>query len=275
VNPRVLDRYSKAVVLEEREVKAELAGKPVVRRLRLVLAWMTVAAAITLVLGTIGLYGVMAYMVALRTREFGVRVALGADPQRIARLVARRGLLLAGGGVAAGFGLYALLAPSLQAFLFGVTATDPMTLAGSTLVLLATPSGAHLPTARALVGRGVSRRGARLVGYLGVVVPESGSVPSGSSRGAAGRVTRPGGEPAWVGWLSVGARSGGRGWARVLGVSTRGGRMLGLARLPAGLFGNWLGTLAFGRVSDSAWRIFTGLRAGAARFAAMLQRPRG
>ena len=73
-------------------------------RLSLALMLMSIAAAITLVLGTIGLYGVMAYMVALRTREFGVRVALGARPSDIARAVAIRGLMLVGIGAAAGFG---------------------------------------------------------------------------------------------------------------------------------------------------------------------------
>jgi ABC-type antimicrobial peptide transport system permease subunit len=119
-------------------------------QLSLVLALMTTAAAITLVLGTIGLYGVMAYMVALRTREFGVRVALGADPKRIARLVATRGLVLTASGVAAGFVLYAVAAPFLRAFLFGVTVTDPLTLVGATLVLLGTATVASwLPARRA------------------------------------------------------------------------------------------------------------------------------
>lgn len=119
-------------------------------RLSLVLALMTAAAAITLMLGTIGLYGVMAYMVALRTREFGVRVALGADPKRIARLVATRGLALAATGVAAGFALYAMAAPFLRAFLFGVTETDTVTLVGATFVLLGTAAFASwLPARRA------------------------------------------------------------------------------------------------------------------------------
>lgn len=119
-------------------------------RLSLVLALITTAAAITLVLGTIGLYGVMAYMVALRTREFGVRVALGADPKRIARLVATRGLMLTASGVAAGFALYALATPFLKAYLFGVTMSDPATLVGATLVLLATATLASwLPARRA------------------------------------------------------------------------------------------------------------------------------
>lgn len=119
-------------------------------RLSLVLALMTTAAVIILALGTIGLYGVMAYMVALRTREFGMRVALGADPKRIARLVATRGLLLTANGVAAGFVLYALAAPFLHAFLFGVTVTDPVTLAAATFVLLGTAALASwLPARRA------------------------------------------------------------------------------------------------------------------------------
>jgi predicted permease len=108
--------------------------------LSLTLALMSAAAVITLVLGTIGLYGVMAYMVALRTREFGVRVALGADPLDIARAVAMRGLALVAGGVAAGFVLYAAAAPFLRACLYGVTPTDPVTLGAVTLVLVGTAS---------------------------------------------------------------------------------------------------------------------------------------
>ena len=109
-------------------------------RLSLALMLMSVAAAITLMLGTIGLYGVMAYMVALRTREFGVRVALGARPSDIARAVAIRGLMLVVAGAAAGFVLYGVGAPFLRVFLYGVTPSDPLTLAGVTLVLVATAS---------------------------------------------------------------------------------------------------------------------------------------
>jgi ABC-type antimicrobial peptide transport system permease subunit len=109
-------------------------------RLQLTLALMAAAAAITLVLGTIGLYGVMAYMVALRTREFGVRVALGADPRHIARAVAMRGLELIAVGVAAGLVLYAIAARFLRAFLYGVTASDPLTLVAVTLALVGTGS---------------------------------------------------------------------------------------------------------------------------------------
>lgn len=119
-------------------------------RLSLVLALMTAAAAITLALGTIGLYGVMAYMVALRAREFGMRAALGADPKRIARLVATRGLALTASGIAAGFVLYAIAAPFLQPFLIDVTVTDPVTLVAATLVLLGTATLASwIPAMRA------------------------------------------------------------------------------------------------------------------------------
>ncbi|HEY2378186.1 MAG TPA: FtsX-like permease family protein [Gemmatimonadaceae bacterium] len=111
---------------------------------------MTAAAAITLVLGTIGLYGVMAYMVALRTREFGIRVALGADRRQLARTVAMRGLRLIAGGVLAGLILYAIAAPFLRAFLYGVTPSDPLTLIGAILALVGTASLASwLPARRA------------------------------------------------------------------------------------------------------------------------------
>lgn len=119
-------------------------------RLSLVLALMTVAAAIALLLGSIGLYGVLAYTVALRTREFGVRIALGADPMRIARWVAMRALALTAGGVAFGLGLYAVAAPFLRVFLHGVAATDALTLAVATLVFFcAACLASWLPARRA------------------------------------------------------------------------------------------------------------------------------
>jgi putative ABC transport system permease protein len=119
-------------------------------RLSLALALMSAAAAVTLVLGAIGLYGVMAYMVALRTREIGVRIALGADPGDLARAVAARGLALVAAGVGAGLVLFALTAPSLRAFLYGVTVTDPLTLVGAVLTLAATGALANwLPARRA------------------------------------------------------------------------------------------------------------------------------
>lgn len=123
---------------------------PTSLRLSLTLLLVSAAAAITLVLGTIGLYGVMAYMVALRAREFGVRVALGADPNDLARTVAMRGLALTASGVAGGFVLYAIASPFLRAFLYGVTTSDPLTLLGATFALVGTASLASwLPARRA------------------------------------------------------------------------------------------------------------------------------
>lgn len=119
-------------------------------RLTLMLTLMGAAAAITLAIGGIGLYGLLAYLVALRTREFGVRVALGADPRRVARMVIARGLALAACGVCLGFVLHALAAPFLRAFLHGVSASDPATLALATLVVVATAALASwLPARRA------------------------------------------------------------------------------------------------------------------------------
>ena len=119
-------------------------------RLTLMLTLMTSAAIVVLLLGAIGLYGVMAYMVALRTREFGVRLTLGADPRQVAWWVARQGMVLTLGGVLMGFLLYAVAAPVLRAYLYGVTATDPTALLAATLTLLGTAALASwLPARRA------------------------------------------------------------------------------------------------------------------------------
>ena len=95
------------------------------------------AAVVTLLLGAIGLYGVLTYLVTLRTRELGVRIALGAEPNAVARMITAQGLVLTGAGIAGGLVLFALVARFLKSFLFGVATADPVTLGAATLALIA------------------------------------------------------------------------------------------------------------------------------------------
>ena len=94
-------------------------------------------AAIALLLASVGLYGVMAYMVTLRTHEIGVRMALGAERRHVLGLVVRRGLTLTGIGLAIGLvGAFALTRV-LSNLLFGVTTTDPPSFLGIPAMLAA------------------------------------------------------------------------------------------------------------------------------------------
>ena len=94
------------------------------------------AAVVAILLGAVGLYGVMAYLVTLRTRELGVRIALGAQPNAVAAMMTRQGLGLTAIGVVAGLGLFAAVARFLRAFLYGVAPGDPITLVGASLMLV-------------------------------------------------------------------------------------------------------------------------------------------
>jgi ABC-type antimicrobial peptide transport system permease subunit len=94
------------------------------------------AALVTLVLGAIGLYGVMAYVVTLRTRELGVRIALGQSPDAVVAMLTKQGVVITLGGIAGGLLLFVPLAQALRALLFGVAPTDPVTLASASLVLI-------------------------------------------------------------------------------------------------------------------------------------------
>lgn len=89
-----------------------------------------------LVLAIAGLYGVMAYSVARRTGELGTRIALGATPGNVLRLVLRQGLVTALIGVAIGIGGAIVLARTLRSFLFGLSPTDPVTFAAVALLLI-------------------------------------------------------------------------------------------------------------------------------------------
>jgi ABC-type antimicrobial peptide transport system permease subunit len=117
---------------------------------RFMLALMGVFALVALALAVIGLYGVIAYMVAQRTREIGIRVALGATGASIVRLVLGQGLMLAGIGVAVGLLGALALSRALTGLLYGVSAQDPMVYAGvSLLLLLVAAAASAVPAGRA------------------------------------------------------------------------------------------------------------------------------
>jgi len=94
------------------------------------------AALVTLILGAVGLYGVMAYVVSLRTRELAVRIALGATPSAVIRMLTTQGVAVTGIGVAGGLVLFVIVARALKSLLFGVASTDPATLLSASLLLV-------------------------------------------------------------------------------------------------------------------------------------------
>jgi predicted permease len=111
---------------------------------------VAVASGVALLLGAVGIYGVISYMVSLRTREIGVRLALGARPSEVRAMVVRQGLRLTGVGVAVGVVGALALGRFVAAFLYGVAPYDPVTLTSVTLVLAAVSAVASwLPAARA------------------------------------------------------------------------------------------------------------------------------
>ena len=100
------------------------------------------------VLAVVGVYGVMALLVAGRTREIGVRMAMGAPGERIRREVLREGLAVAGTGLAMGLVTAGLTTGVMESFLFGVPRLDPITYGGVAAVILAAVVLAVLPSAR-------------------------------------------------------------------------------------------------------------------------------
>ena len=105
---------------------------------------------LALLLSLIGIYGVMSFVVARRTREIGIRLALGASAGSAIRLVLRDAAVMVGIGVAIALPCVAALGQLVQAQLFGVTATDPATVAFSAMVLASGAfSAAFIPAWRA------------------------------------------------------------------------------------------------------------------------------
>jgi putative ABC transport system permease protein len=107
-------------------------------------------AALAFVLTTIGLYGVISYSVVQRTREMGIRIALGAQRESISRMVVREGVLLALIGVGAGLGASLVVARLIRELLYGIGATDPATFIAVPVLLIAVALlASYVPARRA------------------------------------------------------------------------------------------------------------------------------
>src|SRR5262249_29417754 len=112
-------------------------------------AWLVSSVGlVAMLLAAVGLYGVIAYSVARRTREIGIRMALGAQPSTVLTLVMRQGLLVAVAGLVVGCALAAVAAMLVSRALYGVGAADPVSWVSAAAVILVVSALANLVPAR-------------------------------------------------------------------------------------------------------------------------------
>jgi putative ABC transport system permease protein len=103
---------------------------------RFAMALLAIFAGLALLLAAAGVYGVMSYLAVQRTQEIGIRIAIGASPLQVVWLVTNQGLRAAAAGLAAGMAGCLLISRLLASQLFGVGATDPLTLLGVAVGLM-------------------------------------------------------------------------------------------------------------------------------------------
>jgi ABC-type antimicrobial peptide transport system permease subunit len=114
------------------------------------LVMLAIAGGMALLLGVIGIYGVISYSVSQRTRELGIRLALGAPQLAMKAMVVRHGVLLAGIGVVCGLAAAAALTRLMSSLLFDVKPVDPLTYGAVSLgLLIAAAAASYLPAHRA------------------------------------------------------------------------------------------------------------------------------
>jgi predicted permease len=144
----VQSQHSQNVIFNP-QTMSEVIADSLARR-RFSMALLNAFAAVALVLASVGLYGVISYLVGRRTHEIGIRLALGAQRTDILRLVLSQGLKMTLGGVVIGLIAAAGLTRLLVGMLYGVSATDPPTFAAITLLLVAVAlTACYVPARRA------------------------------------------------------------------------------------------------------------------------------
>jgi putative ABC transport system permease protein len=128
----------------------EIISKAVARQ-RFSMLLLGAFAALALILAAVGIYGVMSYSVAQRTREIGIRMALGAQKSDVLKMTVRSGFKLVATGLAIGLVAAFILTRVMASLLFGVSATDPLTFAAISLVLLVVALlASYIPALRAM-----------------------------------------------------------------------------------------------------------------------------
>ena len=112
----------------------QLLSESLARR-RFAMLSLGLFAAVAMLLAVVGIYGVMSYAVAQRTREIGIRMAMGAQTRDVLKLIVAQGMSLAGIGVGIGLAGAVAVTRVMASLLFGVSATDPVTFAAIALLL--------------------------------------------------------------------------------------------------------------------------------------------
>ncbi len=127
----------------------EIIGKSVAQP-RVYALLLGIFAGLALILATIGIYGVMSYTVIQRTHEIGIRMALGARPRDVLKLIVKQGMILGGTGILIGLFVSFAFTRVLASQLYGVNATDPLTFAAiSLLLMLVAVAACYIPALRA------------------------------------------------------------------------------------------------------------------------------
>jgi predicted permease len=146
VRRELLDMESKLLFLENQTMEAQIAAT--LYPVRVGATLLVGAGLVAMTLAAIGLYGVIAYSVARRTRELGIRIALGAARTNVLGLIMRQGLTVAGVGLIVGCVLAFGAARALAAVLYGVSALDPIAWGSSAAILLGIATLANVIPAR-------------------------------------------------------------------------------------------------------------------------------
>ena len=135
-------------VASERTMQELYSGS--LARTSFALVMLAIAGGMALLLGAVGIYAVLAYVVSQRAREIGIRAALGAEPRQLKEMFLLQGLALSGVGVVVGLVVAAGLARLMSSVLFGVGPMDPVAYAVAVTVIIAAAAlASYLPARRA------------------------------------------------------------------------------------------------------------------------------